>query len=96
MKLTRVGDESLLAAADRDILNKTFRENNLHITVSEEFYGNVGVRKSTFRSALQMCTIANFVGEEVVAEAISLGYVLPENVLRIQGIPYAQYAKILN
>lgn len=96
MRLVKVGDENLLAAADRGILNKTFRENNLHITVSEEFYGNVTVPRDSFRSAMQICTIANLVGEVVVAEAISLGYVHPDNVLRISGVPYAQYAKIMN
>lgn len=96
MRLVKVGDESLLAAADRSILNKTFREKNLHITVTEEFYGNVRVSKEAFRSAMQICTVANLVGDTVVAEAIALGYVQPENVLRIAGIPYAQYAKIIN
>ncbi len=96
MKLTKVGDENLLAATELDLLNKTFREKNLHITVTENFYGTMLVSLEIFRSALQICTIANLVGETVTNEAIKLGLVDPENVIRIAGVPYAQYAKITN
>lgn len=96
MRLVKAGDENLLAAADRNILNKTFREKNLHITVTEDFYGSVRISRDAFKSALQICTVANLVGETVVSEAIEMGFVVPENVLKIAGVPYAQYAKIIS
>jgi hypothetical protein len=96
MKLTKVGDENLLAATELRLLNKTFRERNLHITVTENFYGTMRVSIDVFRSALRICTIANLVGKTVTDEAIKLGMIDPENIITIDGVPYAQYAKITN
>ncbi len=95
MKLTKVGDENLLAATEARLLNKTFREKNLHITVTENFYGNMRVSTEAFRSALLICTIANLVGEKVIDVAVQMGLIEPSNIIKIDGIPYAQYAKIM-
>ncbi len=96
MKLMKIGDENLLAATELRLLNKTFRERNLHITVTDNFYGTMRVSIDVFRSALQICTIANLVGKTVTDEAIKLGLIDPENIITIDGVPYAQYAKITN
>jgi len=39
-------------------------------------------------------TIVNMVGKNVVQKAIEKGYVHPEAVLNIEGIPHAQIVKI--
>ncbi len=96
MKLTKVGEENLLAATEYRLLNKTFRERNLHITVTEEFYGRMRVSVDAFKSALQICTIANLVGDTVINIAIEMGLIEEENILTIGGVKYAQYAKIIN
>jgi hypothetical protein len=38
--------------------------------------------------------MANFVGSKAVLHAISLGYVEKDNVLSIDGIPYAQMVRM--
>nr|WP_269082561.1 DUF424 family protein [Acidiplasma aeolicum] len=38
--------------------------------------------------------MANLVGERVVSAAINANYIDPENVIRINGVPHAQLAKI--
>ncbi len=94
MKVMSVGGEVLLAAADKSILGTTLRERNLHLEVSESFYGDMKVSEETFLSALGICTIANLVGKQVVNLAIREGFVDPENVITISGIPHAQYAQM--
>jgi len=39
-------------------------------------------------------TIVNMVGKNIVQKAIEKGYVHPEAVLNIEGVPHAQIVKI--
>jgi hypothetical protein len=39
-------------------------------------------------------TIVNMVGKNIVKRAIEKGFVHPEAVLRIEGVPHAQIVKI--
>ncbi len=94
MRMVSVRGETLLAAADAKLLNTELREKNLHLSVKEEFYGNVKVSEDTFVASLRLCTIANLVGDLVVGIAIKEGFVDKNNVIKIDGIPHAQYAKM--
>jgi hypothetical protein len=96
MRIVRTHGEILLSAADHDLLNTEVREGKLHLNISEDFYGNVKVPDDTFRSSLNLCTIANLVGEHVVSIAIEMDLVSPENVIYIGDVPHAQLAKIIN
>jgi hypothetical protein len=94
MKMMSVRGEVLLAAADKSLIGKAFRQDRLHIEVNESFYGEVRVSEETFVSALGICTIANLVGKIVVGIAIREGFVDPDNVITISGVPHAQYAQM--
>lgn len=95
MKIVQTQGEILLAAADSELVGKELREGKLHLKVARDFYGDVEVSIDTFLSSLGICTIANLVGKKVVGLAIESDFVDEENVLYIHGIPYAQYAKII-
>ncbi|WP_162509206.1 DUF424 family protein [Thermogymnomonas acidicola] len=94
MKMRHVHGEVLLAAADSELVGKEFREGRLHIRVDPNFYGEIKVSEEMFITSLGMCTIANLVGKRVVGIAIEKEFVDPENVIYIDGIPHAQYAKM--
>ena len=96
MKIYKISNEVILAAADYELSGKSIREGKLHITVSEEFYGNLRVPKNLFLESLELCTIANLVGKFTVESAISAGFVERENVIFIDGVPHCQYAKMMN
>ena len=53
------------------------------------------VSEQTFISSLGICTIANLVGERVVNAAIDANYIDKENIIKIDGVPHAQLAKIV-
>lgn len=95
MKIVNTQGEILLAAADSNLVGEELREGKLHLKVVSDFYGEISVSEETFVSSLGICTIANLVGKNVVKIAIENDFVDEENVLYIQGIPYAQYAKIV-
>ncbi len=94
MKLTTTRGEVLLAAADSDLIGKTLKQGKIHLNVDRSFYFGVESNEEFFVNSLRMCTIANLVGERVVDLAKREGLIDEENVLTIDGIPYAQFASL--
>lgn len=80
----------MVAVCDEDILGKEFFEDDLHLKVSKEFYGNVPADYDEVLSALSEATIANIVGKESVACAVENGFVDVDAIIYIDGIPHVQ------
>ncbi len=95
VKVHSKGEELLVAASDSDILGKTFRSEGLKIHVSREFYEGETVDEEVFLSRLEMATVANLVGERAVGAAVERGFVDPECVIVIGGVPHAQMARMI-
>jgi hypothetical protein len=94
MNLKRVGRHVLLAICDADMLGKTLREGKIVFCVKEEFYRGAKVNVEEAVMMIENSTIVNMVGKSVVKKAIEKGYVHPEAVLNIEGIPHAQIIRI--
>lgn len=94
MNLKKVGRNVLLAVCDCELLGRTLREGKIVFHVKGEFYNG---RKASVEEAIGMInnsTIVNLVGKTCVEKAISKGYVHPEAVLKIEGVPHAQIVKL--
>jgi len=94
MNLRKIGNNVLLAICDAEILGKTLREGKIVFNVKEEFYKGARVAIEEAVAMIANSTIVNMVGKNIVKKAIEKGYVHPEAVLRIEGIPHAQIVKI--
>ena len=94
MKVYRQGKETLVAAADADLIGKTFREGKFKIEVGPFYEGDV-VSEETLVSQLRLATIGNFVGTETVEAAMRGGFVSDAGVLWIDGVPHAQFVMIM-
>jgi len=90
MKVYHQGKETLVAAADADLLGKTFREGKFKIEVGKFYEGDV-VSEDGFISNLKLATIGNFVGRETVEAAMRAGFVSDGGILWIDGVPHAQF-----
>jgi uncharacterized protein len=93
VNLKQVGRNVLLAICDCELLGRTLREGKIVFQVKDEFYNG---RKASVEEAIGMInnsTIVNLVGKCCVEKAIAEGYVHPEAVLKIEGIPHAQIIK---
>jgi len=90
MKVYTRGREILVAAADADLIGKTFREGKFRIEVGQ-FYDGEAVSARVFLERMESATIGNFVGRETVEAAKSGGYVSDGGILWIDGVPHAQY-----
>ena len=93
MNLKKDGRNVLLAICDCELLGRTLREGKIVFHIKDEFYNG---RKANVEEAMGMIdnsTIVNLVGKCCVEKAIAEGYVHPEAVLKIEGIPHAQIIK---
>lgn len=94
MNLKKIGNNVLLAICDTEILGKTLREGKIVFNVKEEFYKGARVAIEEAIDMITNSTIVNMVGKNIVQKAIEKGYVHPEAVLTIEGVPHAQIVKI--
>ncbi len=93
VNLKKDGRNVLLAICDCELLGRTLREGKIVFHVTDEFYNG---RKASVEEAIGMInnsTMVNLVGKCCVEKAIAEGYVHPEAVLKIDGIPHAQIIK---
>lgn len=90
MRVHRQGREVLVAVSDAGLVGREFREGNMRLHVGEAFYGSDGADAAEVVRQLALCTIANLVGVDTVTLAIRNGFVHPDNVLDIDGVPHAQ------
>lgn len=94
MKVYTRGKETLVAAADDDLIGKTFREGKFRIEVGKFYEGDV-VTEQFFLDHLKLATIGNFVGRETIDAAKRAGYVDEEGILWIDGVPHAQFVLMI-
>src|SRR3989441_9978857 len=86
MKVYHQGKETLVAAADADLIGKTFREGKFKIEVGKFYEGDV-VTEERLASELRLATIGNFVGKETIDAAKEAGFVAGDRILWVQGGP---------
>jgi hypothetical protein len=94
MNLKKVGTNVLLCMCDAEILGRTLREGKIVFRVKEDFYKGAKVPVDEAVSLIEASTIVNMVGRNIVKKAIERGYVHPDAVLNIEGVPHAQIVKI--
>ncbi len=80
----------LVAVCDADVLGETFAEDEISLSVSEEFYGGEHASAERVADSLARCDTANLVGTTAVGVAIEHGFVEEGNVLEIDGTRHAQ------
>jgi len=84
----------LLSICDAEILGKTLREGKIVFRVTEEFYKGLEVDVEEAIAMIENSTIVNMIGKNIVQKAVEKGYVHPEAILNIEGIPHAQIVKL--
>ena len=90
LKSYSVNKEILVAVCDLELIGRTFREGELHLSVSEDFFKGRPADEREVKKALEGATIANLVGEQSVACGIESGIIDEQCVIKIDGIPHAQ------
>ncbi|MDD1756916.1 MAG: DUF424 family protein [Methanomassiliicoccales archaeon] len=94
LRMYRQRGEVVLAACDKELMGKSFKEGKLKLEVCPSFYEGEDASEEVLLNRLRNATIANLVGERTVAVATKHGLVDEECVLRIEGVPHVQLVKM--
>jgi len=95
IKIYKQGKDLLIGACDEKLIGKKFVEGKFQIDVSKEFYDGQRINTDVLKKYLEDATIANLVGKETIKYAIELGFIDPDCVIKIKGIPHAQMVKMM-
>jgi len=76
------------------LLGKTLKEGKIKIIVNENFYKGDLIDEIGIKKLLNLSTIGNLIGENIITIAEKEGFISRENVLIIDGVPHAQFVKI--
>lgn len=83
----------LVSVCDPDCLGETYENDDVSLTVTEDFYGGDEAEEAdedAVVDSLNRATVANLVGEETVRVAIEAGLVDEATVLDLEGTRHAQ------
>ena len=93
VRVYRRGSDTLVAACDKELLGKTFREGNLRLEVTS-FYEGEDADEEMLLNRLSFCTVANLVGKKTVAAATEHNLISGDCVITIDGVPHVQLVKM--
>lgn len=94
VKVYTKGAEIFIAACDKKLLGKIFRDGYLKLEVSKQFYEGICTDSEGLIEHLKLATIANLVGEITVNAAVENGFIDSQCVIWIEGVPHAQLVKM--
>ena len=93
LNIKKAGQNVLLAVCDCDLLGRTLREGKIVFKIKNELYNGLKTTVDEAVGLINNCTIVNLVGKNCVETAIAQGYVHPDAVIKIEGVPHAQIMK---
>jgi hypothetical protein len=95
LKLKQIDNKNVvLAICDVELLGKTLCEGKITFKIRDEFYNGGKVNIDEAMGMIKNANIVNIVGKCCVEQAIKEGYVHPDAVLTIEGIPHTQIMKL--
>lgn len=84
----------LLAICDAEILGKTLCEGQIVFHVKTHFYQGRKMNIEEAVAIIAKSTSVNLIGKNIVKKAVEKGFVHPDAVLHIDGVPHAQIVKL--
>ncbi len=87
--------ENVIAVCDKELIGKTFKDKEIELKVNEHFYKGELLEEDEIVHILKNSTIVNIMGKRSVSLALKIGLIEKENIIRIKGVPHAQFTKII-
>ena len=99
VKVHDVSDESgypriVVAICDKEELGKTYSEGEIRLEVNQEFFGGFLTEIEEALDYIRQAYTGMLVGKNIVESAVRAGLIHPESVIKVQGIPYAQFVRM--
>lgn len=89
LKIHRRNEIETIACCDELLLNQIFREGNLRIEISKQFFGGNLLDIHEAIEILKEASYFNIVGENIIKKAIELKLLPKEGIRSINGVPMA-------
>ncbi|MEM7825173.1 MAG: DUF424 family protein [Candidatus Aenigmatarchaeota archaeon] len=94
MKVFDTKFDTVVTLCDEHLIDKVLDKKGIKFKVSKHFYGEKLVDEDTALNFMKKATIGNLIGNEAIELAVKNGFVSKENVVVIDDIPHAQWAKL--
>lgn len=94
MKVFETKFDVVVTLCDEHIIEKVLDKKGIKLKVSKQFYGEQLVDEPTALKAMEKATIGNLIGDKAIEFAVKNGFVSKENVVVIDNVPHAQWAKL--
>lgn len=88
------GAGDVVAVCDRKLLNRTLKDGEIEVCVSDKFYGSTPADEEEVRRALRGASNINLMGEQCVAIAVDLGLIEPGSGIMIGTVPHVLVVRI--
>ncbi len=82
--------KKIVAICDEELVGKKFKEKNVQLDLSSEFYNGEKKSEEDILKLLDYAYIVNMVGKNAVNLGKKAGIVLEKDILYVQKIPYTQ------
>ena len=90
------GGEVVLAACDSELVGNTWSEGVKRLSAPVSFYTDLVCDDYTILSELMKgCSQANLIGDRVIDHFIKTGYIEPNSVITVEGVPHALCVRML-
>jgi hypothetical protein len=89
LKIHCRNDIETVACCDEEILNQIFKEGNLAIEITNQFFGGDLIRMEEAVEILKQASNFNIVGKNIVSKAVDCNVLPKEGVRSINGVPMA-------
>ena len=92
-RTTDYGGSLMVSVCDVELVGKTLDHGEMVISLSRDYFQEEVIEEDKAADLLKKCSIANLVGEKIVALAISMGLAKEVRVKRICSIPFLMIFK---
>jgi hypothetical protein len=89
LKVHIKNDIETIACCDEELLNQVYKEGNLRIEISSQFFGGKLLDLDDAILILTEATCFNIVGEKIIKKVVERGILPKEGVRYINGVPMA-------
>lgn len=89
IKIHETTDNKIVAAADKELIGKKFKEGKVCLDVSERFYKGEEKTDDEILKIFKGSSNTNLVGEKAVALGLKAGIITEDSVMKVEGVPHA-------
>jgi hypothetical protein len=89
MKIHQAGSGEVIAICDTELMGRTCEDEKACITITADFFGTDPVPTDKIEHVLKEGTNITMIGTQTIALAIRIGVLCEDDIVLIQGVPYA-------